>query len=146
MQTGVYFIEKGDFSVSTGSGTVTSQSGGVLIYLTTDGSGTYSKFSLSAQSFANLSPLSTGKYAGITIFQDRNAPLDNPLSIAGGSGSKVRGMIYAPRAFLNVTGSSTVIAGESFIANTLKMNGSTGFLLPTPAIPVNAKRLFGLVE
>jgi hypothetical protein len=131
-----------------GGADVTSLAGGVLIYLTNDGAGgtTYSKFKVQSSS-ATLSPMSTGKYSGITIFQDRNATLDNAMTISGGSGSiNIKGMIYAPRADLAVTGGASVTAGDSYIVDKLTISGSSGFSLPNPQIPVRATRKFGLVE
>jgi hypothetical protein len=145
MASGVYYIQGGSIDIQTNNGSLTSQTGGVLIYLTNDSSGNYATFSLQGNATANLSPMSTGPYAGITIFQDRNAPLNNQITIQGGSTSNLTGMVYAPQAQLLISGGNTA-AGDSFIANTMNFNGNNTLNVPKPLIPVRATRTFGLVE
>ena len=145
MATGTYYIEGGSVDVQTANGTLTSQTGGVLIYLTKDSSGSYASFDLQGNATANLSPLTAGPYAGITIFQDRNAPVGSPITIQGGSNSNLLGMVYAPQAALSLSGGNTA-AGDSFIVNTLSLSGNNNLTVPTPKTPVNATRYFGLVE
>ena len=49
-----------------------------------------------------LSPMTTGPYAGVTIFQDRSDP--NPDTLVGNGNLNITGSIYAPAAIVNATG------------------------------------------
>jgi hypothetical protein len=143
MAPGTYVIEGGSFSIQNGD--ITSQAGGVLIYLTKDSAGNYATFDLQAQATATLAPASTGTYAGITIFQDRTAPVNTTVSLQGGAATDITGMIYAPNALVNIAGGS-IAEGNYVIANTMNFNGNNNLNVPTPAIPVIASRYYGLVE
>jgi hypothetical protein len=103
MNSGVYIIEGGGFSVS-GTGTVTGS--GVVIfnvgstYPTTGG--TYGSINLAGSGSFNLTPPTSGTYAGILFFQ----PSDNTKTISvSGNSSGMTGAIYAPKAQLNLSAS-----------------------------------------
>ena len=73
MNSGIYIIEGGGFTVSgnasvTGSGVMIVNAGSK--YPTTGG--TYGSITLSGNGSYNLSPPTSGTYAGIVIFQTRD--------------------------------------------------------------------------
>jgi hypothetical protein len=146
MASGTYVIEgKTGFSVSTGKATVTSQAGGVLIYLTEDSKGNYAPLSFQANTAVALAPMTTGTYAGITIFQDRNAPVGTSLSFQGGTGTNITGLVYAPNGAVTLSGGN-VLQGNNFIVNTMTLSGNNTLNIPNPVTPVKLSRYFGLVE
>src|SRR5262249_53208507 len=86
----IYIVEGSGINLS-GKASVTGNN--VMIYLT----GADAGISLSGQSSLNLtSPLSTGPFAGISIFQDRND--STGWSVKGNGTLNARGTIYAPAA------------------------------------------------
>jgi hypothetical protein len=129
MNPGVYVITGGGFSVN---GAASVSGAGVMIY--NAGSnynggtpGTYGGFTISGSGAVNLSPPTTGPYAGILLFQSR----DNTRAIAL-SGAAVAnidgGVVYAPAALLNLSGSAQLGASNQpaspLIVNQLVCTGS----------------------
>lgn len=102
-----------------GNGSLTGQ--GVTIFLM-EGSQLY----INANEVVNLSPPSTGPYAGITIFQGHGNT--SALTINGGSGSVVSGFIYAPDAAITYAGNSDMSSAGGclrLVADTVTMTGNS---------------------
>ena len=67
--------------------------------------GTYGSITLSGNGTSNLSPATTGTYAGILIFQ----PRDNTKALTfSGNAVGISGTIYAPTAQLAESGNAQV--------------------------------------
>jgi hypothetical protein len=122
MNPGLYFIKGSGLSISNG---VPLTGSGVTIYLDT---GATLNLINGGGSF-NLSPPTSGTYAGITIFQSRSN--SNTLFLGNGSTVKIDGTIYAPAAMVqfsqgnNTTLGSTSNAYASVIANQFQViNGA----------------------
>ena len=120
MSSGIYIIEGGGFSVSgnasvTGSGVMIFNAGSK--YPSTGG--TYGSITLGGNGTCNLSPATSGTYAGIVFFQ----PLDNTKAITvTGNASGITGTIYAPAAQLSESGNGALNA--SLIVDTLTISGN----------------------
>ncbi len=145
MASGIYYVERGEFTVRSGS--VASLSGGVLIYLTKGATSTYAKMNLH-DGQVTLNPMTTGPYAGITLFQDRTAPVNNvtnTITIDPVAGSIIHGMIYVPRALLSLGGNNLTL-GDSFIVDQVKLIGNAIITVPGSQVAIPNRRLFGLVE
>ncbi|PBC02365.1 TadE/TadG family type IV pilus assembly protein [Mesorhizobium sp. WSM3860] len=102
-----------------GNGILTGQ--GVTIFLM-EGSQLY----INANEQVNLSPPTSGPYAGITIFQAKGNT--SALTLNGGSGSVVSGFIYAPDAAISYAGNSDMNAQGSclrLVGNTVGMTGNS---------------------
>lgn len=102
-----------------GNGSLTGQ--GVTIFLM-EGSQLY----INANETVNLSPPTSGPYAGITIFQAHGNT--QALTINGGSGSVVSGFIYAPDASIAYAGNSDMNSQGSclrLVADTVTMTGNS---------------------
>ncbi len=140
MCSGTYIIEGGGFSVS---GNASVSGSGVLIvnagsnYPCTGGS--YGGITLSGNGSYNLSPLSTGAYAGIVIYQTR----DNSKALTlSGNASGMTGTIYAPAAQVAESGNASLnaaiiadtmtISGNG-VANTLTLSSPSGTVAYSPA-------------
>jgi Flp pilus assembly protein TadG len=115
-----------------GSGT----NGGVMIYLT----GSNAAISLSGLSSVSLSPLSTGPYAWISIFQDRSD--SSGWNVSPNATLSTTGTIYAPAA--NVAASNGATVASQIIASSLTINGSGNTIAYGTSIA--AGRSVGLVE
>ncbi|MGP0067962.1 MAG: Ig-like domain repeat protein [Isosphaeraceae bacterium] len=120
LSSGTYIIEGGGFSISGNAGVKGS---GVLIvnagsdYPSTGG--TYGSITLSGNGSYNLSPPTTGTYAGIVIFQTR----DNSKAMTiSGNASGMTGTIYAPAAPLSESGNAQLNA--AFIVDTMTVSGN----------------------
>jgi Putative Tad-like Flp pilus-assembly len=115
LSSGVYYINGGGINMS-GSSSLTGS--GVFIYNTGGGA-----INLSGSGGISLSPMSTGTYAGITMFQDRSSTTGATMSGAGTINNT--GTFYFPDATLTLSGSSGVNAvGAQVIAKGLTLSGS----------------------
>ncbi len=120
MSSGIYIIEGGGFSVA---GTASVTGSGVMIFNAgskyTSTGGTYGSITLGGNGTCNLSPATSGIYAGIVFFQ----PLDNTKAISvTGNASGIAGTIYAPAAPLSESGNAALDA--SLIVDTLTISGN----------------------
>ena len=140
LSSGTYIIEGGGFSVSgnasvSGSGVMIVNAGSKY----PSSGGTYGGITLSGNGSYNLSPPTTGTYAGIVIFQTR----DNTKALTiSGNASGMTGTIYAPTAQLGESGNgsltaalivNTMTVSGNGVANTLTLGAPTGTVAYTPA-------------
>jgi hypothetical protein len=127
MGPGVYVITGGGFSV-TGSGSVTGN--GVMIYnagsnyLGGTGTPTYGSVNISGNGAINLTPASTGIYAGILIFQARDNA--KPLALSGNAVT-MPGAVYVPNtsAAVTLSGNAQAASPTTFVVNTLNVSGNS---------------------
>ena len=118
--SGIYIIEAGGLSVSgnaniSGSGVTIVNAGSK--YPATGG--TYGSITLSGNGSYNLSPPTTGTYAGIVIFQTR----DNSKALTlSGNAAGMTGTVYASAAQLAESGNATLNA--ALIVDTLTISGN----------------------
>ena len=140
MNGGLYIIEGGGFTVSGNASVVGS---GVTIF--NAGSkypgtgGTYGSITLSGNGSYNLSPATSGTYAGIVIFQ----PRDNTKALTlSGNASGMTGTIYAPAAQLAESGNAqlnaavivdTLTISGNGISNAVSLSSPSGTVAYTPA-------------
>ena len=122
MCSGTYVIEGGGFSITGNAGVSGS---GVLIvnagsnYPGTGGS--YGAITLSGNGSYNLTPMTTGTYAGIVIFQTR----DNTKAISiSGNASGMTGTIYASVAAPGGELGTALNASSSIVVDTLSISGN----------------------
>ena len=100
--------------------------------------GTYGSITLSGNGSYNLSPPTTGTYAGIVIFQTR----DNSKALTlSGNASGMTGTVYAPAAQLAESGNAalnaalivdTLTISGNGVNNTLSLSAPTGTVAYTP--------------
>jgi hypothetical protein len=128
LTTGTYIFQNG---ISWGSsGTLTTNN--AFIYVSggtvTSSGGTW-----------NLTPPSTGTYAGVAMYQDVTDT--NGITFSGGAGLAGTGVIYAPGASITFSGgssdtsSSTTLAAKSFTfsGNSTMSSGATSAFTPSSA-------------
>ncbi len=136
---GIYYLEGGGFSTT---GNITINGAGVMIYNAP--SSASDSISFTGNTILNLSPMTTGSYAGLTIFQSRTSTV--PVSIVGNQGSNLTGTIYAADAPVSITGNTNTQIGSQFIASTVNITGNTSFTIGGSGSPVANAREVGLVE
>ncbi len=135
LNPGIYYLQGGGFSVS-GNGSVTGE--GVLLYNAP--SSTADTISLTGNGKVNLSPMASGPYQGITLFQDRTSTA--AITITGNGNLDITGAIYAAHALLNITGNADVDAqgnpldtiGLALIVYDLKISGNGSFATTVPPL------------
>jgi len=129
MESGTYFIT-GAFTVGGTGGASVQQAGGVLLYFTCSSGGQIVACASGGQSGGSLSlggtgtmdfePMTTGPYANLTVFQDRN---DNAgMSLSGTPGLTLNGTLYAKDAALSLNGTGGTI-GSLIVVNSAAISG-----------------------
>lgn len=123
--TGLYIVG-GNLNLS-GTGNINGT--GVTFY-------TQNSSSIQGGSNLSLTAPTSGDYSGVLIFQARNN--SNALTMAGGSGTTLQGILYAPAAAITLSGGSTGVAASlDIISDTLTITGNGTFSNSNYASEVN---------
>jgi Flp pilus assembly protein TadG len=130
LQPGVYYIN-GGFGDSSGANIVGN---GVMIYNASQ------TFSITGSGNVTLSPMTSGPYAGITIYHNPNSNSD--VSVTGNGSLNITGTIYAANSKLTVTGNGSTIGSRS-ISKTLSVTGNGSLIMSSSN---RGTQLFGLVQ
>ncbi len=127
MAPGTYILDGGSFS---GSGNLTITGQNVTIILTNSGGssyGTYGNISLSGNVSTYLTAPTTGDYAGIVVYQDRDAPASSTgNTLTGNSSTEFTGVFYTPSRSLDYGGNTGFTASNcsKIIAKTITFHGN----------------------
>lgn len=138
LNPGIYYLESGGLSMT---GQASLAGNGVLIY----NAGSRSSIDLQGTGSVTLSPMQTGLYEGIVIYQDRASTA--PMSISGNGNMNITGSFYASAASVRIKGNGgTNVIGSQYIVHDLAMTGN-GSIEVTLTNDTSAKsRILGLVE
>jgi hypothetical protein len=134
LESGTYFIT-GAFTVGGTGGASVQEAGGVLLYfpcssgnqIVACASGGQSGGSLSLSGTGNLTlaPQTTGTYAGLTVFYDRNN--NAPMTLSGTPGVLFSGTVYAKSSDLALNGNGPALASYIIVNSaTISGTGSIG--------------------
>ena len=109
---GVFYVDGGGFK-STGASIMMDKfyNGGVMIYNQPASTADSQKIQITGNSAGtvDLSPLSSGPYAGMMLWQDRTSPVN---TLVEGNGTfSVKGTFYAAGALLNINGNGKTSTG-----------------------------------
>jgi hypothetical protein len=111
------------------------EAGGVMLYFTcssgnqivacASGGQAGGSLSLAGTGSLTLSPQTTGPYANLTVFYDRNN--NAPINLSGTPGLAFTGTVYAKDSALSLNGTGTTLS-SMFIVNsaTISGNGTIG--------------------
>jgi hypothetical protein len=125
MAAGVYFIDRGVFSVG---GAVQLSGTNVTIILTSSTGSGYATASIGNGANVTLDAPTTGATAGIVFFGDRNAPAGNSSSFGGGATMNFSGALYYPsQTVIFQNGVSNPSGCTQLIANHLQLTGGSKF-------------------
>src|SRR5207247_7700266 len=92
-----------------------------------------------------LSPMTTGLYRGISLWQQRSST--NQISVTGNGATQVSGTFYAQHGTLNVTGNGgTDVLGSQYISYDMKVNGGGTFNVDWDPNLIGRTRILRLVE
>lgn len=146
MNPGTYVIAGGGFSVSTGTTSVSSASGGVFIYNTqnpnstglTKPLGPITGFDITGgNSSASLAAPTSGAFTGVVFYQDTTLASQPDIFIQGGQSSNrvLDGLVYAPKAGMHIQGNSPTALGGALIVESLSFNGGSDLTVQNPTTP-----------
>jgi Flp pilus assembly protein TadG len=125
MSAGIYFIDRGTFSVG---GNVTLTGTGVTIVLTSSTGSNYAIASIGNGAVVTLSAPTTGSTAGIVFFGDRLAPASNVQNFGGGATINVNGALYFPTQEVDFQNGINNPSGcTQLIGGTIKFVGGSNF-------------------
>jgi hypothetical protein len=130
LMPGIYVLAGGGLTVS---GQATVNGSGVMIYNagsnfvnTGAAGGTFGAINVSGQAHLNITPMKSGPYAGIVIFQSgynsQSGINTQALTLGGQSVLPDGGLVYAPAAQVTLSGKTVLSA--SVIASTLNVSGN----------------------
>jgi Flp pilus assembly protein TadG len=140
MMPGIYIMNGGGFSF-TGSGSLSAT--GVMI-VNNPGSNA-DRININGSGAINLSPMTTGIYRGISLWQQRSST--NELDITGNGTSQITGTFYAAHGTLNVGGNGGQdVLGSQYISYDMKVNGGGTFNVNWDPNLVGRVRILRLVE
>jgi len=140
LRPGIYYLKGGGLKLG-GSSSVTGN--GVIIYNDPLSSG--DQVNLGGSGSVTLSPPTSGPYAGITLFQNRNSNVS--ATVSGGSDFKISGTFYLAGARLKISGSGdTAVLGSQYISRRLKLSGNGSINVTWKAKTVAGKPSVSLVE
>jgi Flp pilus assembly protein TadG len=131
LSPGTYYIDSGGIDLHGGA---TLNGTGVTIILTSSSS-TYGNVTIRGGSTLNLTAPTSGTFAGVALYQDRNAPASNPTSntaansFNGGTAQNITGAIYFPNQSVSF-GGGTASGGAQctqLIAQTVTFSGNSVF-------------------
>ena len=123
MKPGIYAMDGGGFSFS-GMGSLTATE----VMLFNDGRTNSDAVKITGQGTVTWTPPSSGTYKGITLFQSRDHYA--PVSISGQGGMNIKGVLYAPAALVDVSGSGTNFIGNQVVAWQMNFQGNGTFIVP----------------
>jgi hypothetical protein len=118
LNPGNYVLRGGQIKLG-GNGSLTGH--GVTLFLT-DGA----EISINANETIDLSPPTSGPYAGVTIFQEVGNTED--VTINGTSGSRFSGFLYAPSAHILFAGNSDMSGSGDcirMVGDTIELTGNS---------------------
>ena len=93
---------------------------------------TIGTFSSNAQATNNITAPTTGKFAGIAVYQDRRSS-GNTDTINGGSGNVIQGAIYFPKDTLRINGTGTAVSlCAMWVANNITFIGTSSIAISSP--------------
>ena len=125
----------------TANANIKSDPDGVLIYFSQGG------LSLTAGGSVTLSPLKSGTYAGITIYEDRSDTSQDSITGQSTGNLNISGTVYTPAAKFTLTGSGGNYAvGSQYIVYQLVVTGSGSFNVQYNAPDIAPNRHLYLVE
>jgi hypothetical protein len=136
---GIYYMDGGGFSFS-GTGSLTAN--GVMIVNAPKSNSDV--VNITGTGTINLSPMTTGIYQGISLWQTRTST--NTLTVSGGGAGSVTGTFYAQHGTLKVSGGGGSSVGSQYISWDVTLTGNGNFGIVWSPDAVAPEKDFQLVE
>ena len=111
--SGIFYIDGGGFHSTGATILMGAGSGGVMLYNNPASTATSEKIQITgnAAGAVNFIGLTSGPYAGMALWQERNSPVD--MLIEGNGTFSIQGTFYAAGARLNVNGNGKTSGGDA---------------------------------
>jgi hypothetical protein len=135
LSPGIYYMQGGGFSVA---GNASVAGAGVMIFNDNGGG----SVNIAGNGSVTLSPLTSGLYQGLSVFQDRRSTA--AVNLAGNGAMNLSGTVYAAAARMNVAGNGDSL-GSQYVSYDLQVTGN-GTVNVRYGNSTARTRIFGLVE
>lgn len=120
LSPGVYVVNGGNVRINGGAQVSGS---GVTIFLT-GAAGDYATVDINGGAAVDLTAPNSGSYAGVLMFQDRNAPVGGDNKFNGGSAMSLNGALYFPGQQVEFQGNTSNAGGcTRIVADTVTFTG-----------------------
>jgi hypothetical protein len=140
-ESGLFYFTGGGLSLS-GNAAINCHSGGVCLFFNSGGG-----LSITAGGPVTLSPLQSGTYANITVYESRSNTSQNSITGQTGGSLNLTGTFYTAAAKMTITGSgSNYTIGSQYIVYQLNVTGSGNFTVDYSGLAVPPNRNLYLVE
>ncbi len=137
---GIYYMQGGGFSF-TGQGSFTGN--GVMIY--SDPQSNNDMVNINGLGQINWTPMTSGPYAGIALWQRRDST--NTVTLTGNGTSAIYGTFYAQHGLLSTTGNGGQdVLGSQYISYDVKLGGNGNFNITWQQQTSARTRVLNLVE
>jgi hypothetical protein len=143
---GIYWIQGGFTSNGANITMDPTTSGGLMFVNDPTNSSNSQGFSIagSANGVVNLSPPTSGPYAGFMFWQDRTAT--QTLNLQGNGNFTILGTFYAANAQMAVAGGSSATIGSQYVSRTVTFSGSGNTTIAYTDKGTARMRIIRLVE
>lgn len=148
MQSGVYVIDRGTFTVNSGA-ILTSEAGGVTIFLTSSTGNSYASVTINGGADVTLAAQSSGNYSGLLFYGDDDTPSSPPNNniLNGGSTMDLTGALYFPGGHVNYTGGASLTGScVQIIAQTIDFSGDADMNLDCPGAGMASAAIYDEVK
>lgn len=148
MNPGIYIIDRGDFDANAGA-TITGT--GVTIILTSSTGSNYANVNIAGGANMTLTAPTSGTFAGVLFFQDRDAPPAlNKNKLLGGSSTTFTGALYFPSQEVQFSGNNSNNDGActKIVADTITFIGDSYLTndCPNSVATIHTQGIVQLVE
>ena len=127
LNPGTYYLDRGTFRVNGGA---TIKGTGVTLVFTSSTGSNWADATINGGSTVELTPLTSGPTAGISVFGDRNMPIDTAFNFNGGATQNIGGAIYVSKGAVNYSGGANSTTGcTQLIADKIKFSGNSNFAI-----------------
>jgi hypothetical protein len=139
MAPGIYYMQGGGFGFS-GTGSLTAL-GVMIVNAPQSNSDT---ISITGTGAVNISPMTTGLYQGISLWQARAST--NTLTVSGGGSGSISGTFYTQHGLLKVSGGGGNSVGSQYISWNVVLSGNGTFNIAWAPNAVAPVKFLQLVE
>ena len=133
LNPGVYYLDQGSLSVNA-QATLTGS--GVTIVFTSSTGSNYATATINGGATVDLTPPTSGNFAGIVMYGDRNMPVGTTFKLNGGAAQTLIGATYLPKAAVMFAGGNDGTNGCSeLLGDTVTFTGNSNFSVSCPSAP-----------
>lgn len=106
MSSGTYYIDRGDFRVT--SGATVDASGVVIVFGDSTGGNDCGGITISGSSSVNITAPTSGNFEGIAFYRSSSCDDNDDFNFTGSTATTIEGAVYNPSGEVSMTGSGAI--------------------------------------